>query len=175
MILAQIVAISANFAIGKDNKLLWHFSEDLKYFKSITTGKIMIMGRKTFDSFGSKPLPKRFHIVISRTPEQVNTSENVVAAKDLEEACKIAKQKIKDSGYPEEVMVIGGAEIYNQTLKSCDKLYITRINAKYDGDVFYPKAFTEIFKLSHTTPSTEHPNLITYEIWENRQSSSQKI
>lgn len=161
MILSQIVAIGENFAIGKDNKLLWHFPEDLKYFKTHTSGKIMIMGRKTYDSLG-KPLPKRYHIVISR---QIQNSEypNVHFVTTIQEAITFAKTKIGE--YPDEVMVVGGAEIYKQTREFCDLLYVTRIPGQYEGDTFYPANFTEGFSLKNRQLSEAHPGL-AYEVWQ---------
>lgn len=161
MILSQIVAIGENFAIGKDNKLLWHFPEDLKYFKTNTSGKIMIMGRKTFDSLG-KPLPKRFHIVISRNDIKSEWA-NVHFVKTIAEAVEFAKTKIGE--YPEEVMIVGGAEIYKQMREISNLLYVTRIPGKFDADTFYPANFTEGFSIKNSQPSLEHPGLV-YEIWE---------
>lgn len=161
MILSQIVATSENFAIGKDNKLLWHFPEDLKYFKAQTLGKIMIMGRKTYDSLG-KPLPKRFHIVISRTPLK-SEFPNVHFVQTIEEAIEFAKTKIGE--YPEEVMVVGGAEIYKQTRTQCDLLYVTRIPGQFEGDTFYSDNFNEGFSLRNRQMSEVHPGL-AYEIWQ---------
>lgn len=161
MILSQIVAIGENFAIGKDNKLLWHFSEDLKYFKTQTSGKVMIMGRKTYESLG-KPLPKRFHIVISRQP-QSSEFPNVHYVKTIDEAIAFAKTKIGE--YPEEVMIVGGSEIYKQTRLLCDLLYVTRIPGQYDGDTFYPFDFTDGFDLRNRQTSEVHPGL-AYEVWQ---------
>lgn len=160
MILSQIVATSENFAIGKDNKLLWHFPEDLKYFKTHTLGKIMIMGRKTYDSLG-KPLPKRFHIVISRTSLK-SDFPNVHFVTTIDEAIAFAQTKIGE--YPEEVMVVGGAEIYKQTRQQCDQLYVTRIPGQFEGDTFYPDNFSEGFSLRNRQMSEVHPGL-AYEIW----------
>ena len=160
MILSQIVAISENFAIGKDNKLLWHFPEDLKYFKTHTSGKIMIMGRKTYDSLG-KPLPKRFHIVISRS-EIKSEYPNVHFVKTVQEAIEFALTKIGE--YPEEVMIVGGAEIYLQTRLQCDLLYVTRIPGQFEGDTFYPANFTEGFSLKNRQMSEQHQGL-AYEVW----------
>lgn len=161
MILSQIVAISENFAIGKDNKLLWHFPEDLKYFKTQTLGKIMIMGRKTYDSLG-KPLPKRFHIVISRS-ELKSEFPNVHFVKTIDEAIAFAKNQIGE--YPDEVMIVGGAEIYQQTRLQCDLLYVTRIPGHFEGDTFYPANFNQGFILKNRQISEIHPGL-AYEIWE---------
>lgn len=161
MILSQIVAIGENFAIGKDNQLLWHFPEDLKYFKSQTVGKIMIMGRKTFDSLG-KPLPKRFHIVISRKPTKSDWP-NVQYVTSIDEAIAAAKPLVGQ--FPEEVMIVGGAEIYKQSLSICDRLYVTRIPGSYEADSFYPENYSNGFALKDRRNSQEHQGL-TYEIWE---------
>jgi dihydrofolate reductase len=166
LILNQIVAVAANLAIGKDNDLLWHYSEDLKFFKETTSNKIIIMGRKTFDSLlkpKGKPLPNRFHIVISRI-ESKSDFENVRFVKTIEEAYSTADMLIKLQGYAEDIFVIGGAEIYKQTMPDCQKLYVTRVNKPFDGDVFYSPAFQIDFTLESSRPSLEHPE-ITYEIW----------
>ncbi len=166
MILNQIVAVAANLAIGKDNDLLWHYSEDLKFFKETTSNKIIIMGRKTFDSLlkpKGKPLPNRFHIVISRY-EKKSEFENVRYVKTIEEAYATGDMLIKLRGYEENVFVIGGAEIYKQTMPDCQKLYITRINKAFEGDAFFTPAFQIDFARESSRPSLEHPE-ITYEVW----------
>lgn len=166
MILNQIVAVSSNLAIGKDNKLLWHYPEDLKFFKETTSNKIIIMGRKTFDSIlkpRGKPLPNRFHIVISRS-EQKSEFDHVRFVKTLDEAYATADMLIKLRNFPEDVFVIGGAEIYNQSLMDCHKLFITRINKDFDGDVFYSPAYQIHYTRESSRTSLEHPEL-TFEVW----------
>ena len=171
MILSQIAAISENFALGKDNQLLWHHPEDLKYFKEKTVGKIMIMGRKTFDSLG-KPLPKRFHIVITRQRLQPS-HPSVVYVQDVAGAIEIAKKLTEEKQYPNEVMVVGGAEIYRQTLDDCDFLYLTRIPGQFAADAYYPSQFETHFGLS-TTKVGEADPLLHYEVWAKRQTFSRK-
>lgn len=129
MTLSIIVAMSQNRVIGKDNKLPWHLSEDLKRFKKITMGHPIIMGRKTYESIG-RPLPGRENIVITRNPEF--KAEGVTIVHSLEEAVKRKDPK-------EELFIIGGAEIYKSALPQVDKLYITRIEKDFDGDVFFPE------------------------------------
>ncbi|MBC7458901.1 MAG: dihydrofolate reductase [Bdellovibrionaceae bacterium] len=166
MILNQIVAIAANLAIGKDNDLLWRYSEDLKFFKETTLNKIIIMGRKTFDSIlkpRGKPLPNRFHIVISRT-EHKSEFENVRYVKTLQEAYATSDMLIKLRNFPEDVFVIGGAEIYNQSLIDCQKLYITQVNKAFEGDVFYSPDYQIHFTRESFTTSLDHPEL-SYEVW----------
>ena len=131
MILSHIVAVSENEVIGHDNKLLWSFSEDLNYFKKRTTGKMMIMGRKTFDSLG-RPLPKRFHIVVSRTSIHSN-HESVKYVSSLKEAYTLAEKMASSGAWPEEVMIIGGGQIYKESLPDTDFIYLTRIPGQYDG------------------------------------------
>ncbi len=166
MILSQIVAFSENKAIGCDNKLLWHFSEDLKYFKEKTSGKILIMGRKTFDSLG-KPLPKRFHIVISRSQKKSDFKpgfESVIYVQTISEAYAQAEKLIEKNLWPSDVMICGGAEIYKQTVNDCDFLFLTRIPGHFTADAFYDIDFSKKFTKTHSTKSESVPDL-TYEIW----------
>lgn len=167
MILSHIVAVSENEVIGKDNDLLWHYSEDLNYFKKRTTGKIMIMGRKTFDSL-KKPLPKRFHIVISR--QNIDTPfENVKYVNSLSEAYRLAEKMTLSDQWPEEVMIVGGGQIYKESLKDADFLYITRIPGEYRGDTFYSLNLPADFKIAFSQFSTEVPGL-RYEIWSKERT-----
>ncbi len=166
MILSQIVAFSENKAIGRDNKLLWHYPEDLKYFKEKTSGKILIMGRKTFDSLG-KPLPKRFHIVISRTQKKSDFKpgfESVTYVQTISEAYSAAEKLIEQNLWPKEVMICGGSEIYKQTVNDCHFLFLTRIPGQFEADAFYDLDFTTHFTKTHSTKSESAPDLI-YEIW----------
>ena len=126
-----IAAVADGNAIGKDNALLWHISEDLKYFKKITSGHSIIMGRKTFESIG-RPLPGRKNIVVSRSPLD---RDDVEQAFDLESLLKSLSRKRK-----EEFFVIGGGSVYASALKYARKLYITRVYSKADGaDAFFPE------------------------------------
>lgn len=120
--------MAQNNVIGGDNKLLWHISEDLKHFKATTMGKPMIMGRKTFESFGGKPLPGRDHIVISRTPQA--DESRVFWVRTIDEA--IEKAATFNS---EEIIIVGGGEIYKQTMSMIDRLYITIVDRDYEGDI----------------------------------------
>jgi dihydrofolate reductase len=125
-----IVAASENNAIGKNNKLLWHLPNDLKYFKSVTTGHPIIMGRKTFESIG-KPLPNRLNIVVSRNPYE--SAENLIYSNSLQEAIRVALQK------DEEIFIIGGGEIYKQALPLAHKIHFTKVHTVIDGDTFFPE------------------------------------
>lgn len=162
MTLSQIAAVSENLALGKDNKLLWHYPEDLKHFKATTLGKIMIMGRKTFDSFGGKPLPKRIHIVISHQTRP--NSENVFYATSITAALQLAKQLIQEKSLPEEVMIIGGGQIYKESLPLCDTLYLTFVHGQYEADTFYPESYKQLFCQTRSQFIENNENL-RLEIW----------
>lgn len=128
--LTIIVAAGENDAIGKDNDLIWHLSNDLKRFKSLTSGHHIIMGRKTFESF-PKPLPNRTHIVITRQTDY-KAPVGVICVNSLEDAIDVAK---KDS----QPFIIGGGEIYKQAITLAHKLEITRVHATFeDADTFFP-------------------------------------
>jgi dihydrofolate reductase len=124
MTLSIIVAMANNRAIGKDNQLLWHLPEDLKYFKRITMGKPIVMGRKTFESIG-RPLPGRLNIVITR--QQDWQHEGVKVVNSIGDALVLAEAQSLIDG-KDEVMVIGGAEIYKTALAQADRLYLKRVD-----------------------------------------------
>jgi dihydrofolate reductase len=172
LILSHIVAVSENGVIGKDNKLLWNFPEDMNYFKKRTSGKIMIMGRKTFDSFG-KPLSKRFHIVISRNVMD-STHEMVKYVSSLREAYVLAEKMTLLNSWPEEVMIVGGGQIYKESRADTDFIYLTRIPGKYDGDITYELPLPKIFGLAYSQFSDLHPGL-RYEIWSKTQTVAEEI
>ncbi len=165
---SQIAAISENFALGKDNRLLWHFSEDLKFFKSMTQNKVMIMGRKTFQSF-PKPLPGRHHVVISRSTME-STSELVHFVTSIDGAFEKAKELVRRFNLGSELMVCGGAEIYKETLSQSDFLYLTRIKGTFEADAFYPNPFHMNFALSMSRKSELHPGQFVWETWSKTQS-----
>lgn len=123
-----IAAIGRNNEIGFDNKLLWNIPEDMRHFKNYTMGKVLIMGRKTFVSIGSKPLPGRKCIVISTQ----DLNGMAIRAGNVDDALSI------DYCYP-ELVVIGGASIYRQTIDRADKLVITHIDSEFKADTFFPK------------------------------------
>ncbi|MCX6816080.1 MAG: type 3 dihydrofolate reductase [Candidatus Aenigmarchaeota archaeon] len=127
MIISIIVALGKNNVIGSDNKLPWRLKADMKKFVSLTTGKPVIMGRKTFESIG-RPLKNRTNIILTRTDYAV---EDAVVVSSIDEALKAAHGS-------EEVMIIGGASIYEQFLPLADRLYITYVDCNADGDAFFP-------------------------------------
>ena len=128
MIVSMVVAIAENNAIGKNNQLLWYLPADLKHFRVITTGHTVIMGRKTYDSVG-KPLPNRRNIIITR---QDMTIEGCEVVKSIEEALALSSSE-------EEVFIVGGAEIYKQSMHLTDRIYLTIVHQKFDGDSFFPE------------------------------------
>ncbi|HEB26545.1 MAG TPA: dihydrofolate reductase [Porticoccus sp.] len=142
--LSLIVAMAKNRAIGLNNTLPWHLPEDLKYFKSVTMGKPIVMGRKTFDSIG-RPLPGRLNIVITRNSEWKHPGVKI--ASSIQQAMSIAEEQREAeqdegegvSAEAQEVMVIGGEEIYRTAIDLADRLYITRVQATVQGDAFFPE------------------------------------
>jgi dihydrofolate reductase len=128
MLISLVVAVAANNAIGKNNQLLWHLPADLKHFKQVTTGHTVFMGRKTFQSIG-KPLPNRRNIVISKS---VTAIEGCEVLPSLEEALLLADKH-------EELMVIGGATIYNLALPKANRIYLTRVHHEFEADTFFPE------------------------------------
>lgn len=136
MKLAIIVAAAKNGVIGNNNQLPWHLPQDLKYFKSVTLGKPVIMGRKTYESIG-RPLPGRTNIVVTRSSDW--QADGVVVVNSLEQALSEAHRVIESSALPAtEAMVIGGAEIYRSALPLVDRIYLTRVDVDVDGDAFFP-------------------------------------
>ena len=128
--LSLIVAVSRNNVIGKDNGLIWHLPDDLKHFKELTTGKTIIMGRKTFDSLG-RVLPNRKHVVITRSGMD-NDNENVEVVNDVSDIQKYVDDE-------NENFLIGGATMYALLIDKVSKMYITRINQDFTGDAYFPK------------------------------------
>jgi dihydrofolate reductase len=182
-----IAAVADNGAIGKDNDLLWHIAEDMKYFRRTTTGNPVVMGFRTFLSIG-RPLPKRVNIVIS-TRSWADVPEGVIVARSLEEAYslveKAAKSKVNDAAVdvevsekkvagsadggretePGRIFIMGGGETYRKALPTADKLYITHVHtAIEDADTFFPVIDPVIWEEESATPSATDPETgYTYE------------
>ncbi len=155
-----IVAVDEDWGIGKNGSLLTHIPADMAYFKQMTTGNIVIMGRKTFESLpGQKALPDRANIVITR--DETFTAEDVTVAHSIKDALKIClnmcwgvvTKKANGVPGPIDVFVIGGGEIYKQLLDICETVYVTRIRKTYDADTFFP----------NLEKDTEHWRLVTEE------------
>ena len=135
-----LVAFDENRAIGKNNELIWHLPADLKRFKSLTTGHVIVMGRKTYDSIG-KPLPNRTTIVISRNPDlQI---EGVICTCSMEEAILKAKSLSR-----EEIFIVGGAEIYKLSLAVADQILVTQLHDIFEGDTFFPEIVADQWEVT---------------------------
>ena len=166
MIISLLVAAAENNAIGKNNQLLWHLPNDMKYFKNTTWAMPLIMGRKTFESIGSKPLAGRQNIVITRQMDW--HFDGTIPAKDLETAFEIIEQMdVK------ELFVIGGGEIYRQVIDQAHRVYMTRVHAEFEADVFFPvineKVWTLISNLDQ--PADEkHAYAYSFQLWERKNN-----
>lgn len=165
MITSIIVAASENNVIGKDNRLPWHLPADLKYFKNTTWAMPIIMGRRTFESIG-KPLPGRHNIVITRNKDYNADGATVVG--NLNDAVKAA-----ESNDVNEFFIIGGAELFNTTMDQAQRIYLTRVHANIEGDVFFPALNKEEWKLvSEKNMEADGKNEydLSFQVWEKRNS-----
>lgn len=140
MSISMIVAHDSKRAIGKGNQIPWHIPDDLKFFKTMTIGKTIVMGRKTFESMGCKPLPNRRNIVLSRSVDKLY--KNVI---QFDTASRISEMSKTD-----EIFIIGGAELYAQFINLADKMYVTEIHKDIGGDVFFPPIDENRFMLAST-------------------------
>jgi dihydrofolate reductase len=154
MNISIIVAIASNYAIGKDNDLLWHISKDLKRFKELTNGHYIVMGKKTYFSLPKRPLPNRVNMVITDVPgEQI---DDCLMAYSIEDAIS----KMDQEG---ENFIIGGGSIYRQFMPYADKLYITRVHKDFDADTFFPEISLDEWKLIEKQEVNDDPqNDFTY-------------
>lgn len=141
MILSAIVAVGENNEIGKDNDLLWRLPNDMRFFRTTTSGHAVIMGRKTLESFG-KPLKNRENIVITRSQDY--QTEGVHITHNLQEAIELAR-----SMGEEEAFLLGGGQIYAEGLKFCDRLYLTQVHGTFEADTFFPAIKEEEWKEIH--------------------------
>ena len=158
--ISLIVAASEKNAIGINNQLLWHLPNDLKFFKNKTWGMVVIMGRKTFEAV-NKPLPGRVNIVITKQENWM--AENVWVAKDLDDALKQAA-----TTNCKEIFIIGGGEIYRQSMEMADKIYMTRVHAEMDGDTFFPVIDESKWQLKENldfTSDEKHAYPYSFQTW----------
>ena len=165
MKIAAIVAMTPNRVIGADNRIPWYLPADLKYFKKVTTGHPVIMGRKCFESIG-RPLPKRTNIVLSKNPFFIATG--IVRATSPEDALLDAQIAAKEAG-TDTIFVIGGAEIYKLFWDQTDLLYLTEVHTDAEGDVYFPEVKDSEWKLiSSEFKEAEGKNEFgaTYKIYE---------
>ena len=138
MTITLIAAAAENNALGKDNDLVWHLPDDFKRFKAITSGHFIVMGRKTFESF-PKPLPNRTHVIITRQ-KNYQVPEGCLVVTSIEEALQLCPQD-------EEVFIIGGGEIYKQSIEIADKIELTRVHTEAEADTFFPEINFKNWKL----------------------------
>ena len=134
-VISHVVAMSNNNVIGVNNKLPWQLKDDLEHFKEYTTGKIIIMGRKTFESIG-RPLPNRQNYVISSNLREI---DGISIFQNLENAIIAAKKYNKDLDSAQEIAIIGGGYLFRDSINYFNKLVLTRVDCEIDGDVYYPK------------------------------------
>lgn len=157
--ISLMVAHDPNRVIGKDNQLPWHIPEDLAYFKKHTIGKGIVMGRNTYESIG-RPLPKRRNIVVTRNPEY--RADGIDVVHTLNEAVRLAEEQ------HEEVMVIGGEQIFRTILPQADRLYITLIKKEFDGDTFFPEYGPEWTVVSESEEQVSGDIRFVYRVFERK-------
>lgn len=164
MLISLVVAASDNNVIGKGNALPWHLPDDMKHFRALTDGHVMIMGRKTFDSIG-KALPNRKNIVITR--QEIDPAAGCDVVHSLEEALALAR-----STGAEEAFIIGGGEIYAQALPLADRVYLTRVHTTIDGDAYFPAIdmhqWEKTEKHEHA-PDPKHTFAFTFTLLERKK------
>ena len=161
MTISLVVAASENNAIGKHNQLIWHLPNDLKFFKNTTWGFPVIMGRKSFESV-NKPLPGRTNIVITTNPDW--KAETVIVVDNLKDAIQKAAETNS-----KQIFIIGGGEIYKQSMDIADSIYITRVHADLQGDTFFPVIDKSKWKLTSNQDfeaDEKHAYSYSFQIWE---------
>lgn len=161
MLISLVVAASTNNAIGKDNQLLWKLPNDMKYFKNVTWGMPVVMGRKSFDSLG-KPLRGRKNIILTR---QSNWDvEGTIPVKSIDDASFLVKNMdVK------EMMVIGGGEVFRMVFEKAKRIYLTRVDAILEGDTFFPEVDPKIWKLvskKDHEADEKHKYNYSFQVWE---------
>jgi dihydrofolate reductase len=166
MLISLIVAASSNNAIGRNNELLWHLPIDLKFFKNTTWALPVIMGRKTFESVGSKPLTGRTNIIVSRQEGLTSQYDNVWFATSLEEAIEHAK-KLETK----EIMIAGGAQIYEQALPIANRIYLTRVHVHLEADAFFPEFSVDEWDLTRNSDfeaNEKHAYSFSIQQWDKK-------
>jgi len=165
MIKSLVVAASTNNAIGKDNKLLWNLPSDLRFFKNVTWAMPVLMGRKSFDSLGNKPLNGRINIVL--TSSKFLKHEGIVVVNKIKNAEFFAKE----NDY-KELMILGGGHVYAQTIDDADKIYMTRVHHVFeDADTFFPVIDEKKWKLVSNEDhfkDDKHAYDYSFQLWERR-------
>ncbi|MFZ6045810.1 dihydrofolate reductase [Pseudomonas sp. CR3202] len=164
--LCLIAALAQNRVIGRDNQLPWHLPADLKHFKAMTLGKPIIMGRKTWDSLG-RPLPGRLNLVVSRQSDLVLEGAEVFPS--LEAAIERAEAWAREVEV-EELMLIGGAQLYAEGLALADRLYLTQVELAPEGDAWFPEVSQQDWRLASSIEheATEQSPAYAFQVWEKR-------
>lgn len=163
MNITLVVAASENNAIGLNNQLLWHLPKDMRFFKNTTWGMPILMGRKTFESMGSKPLNGRLNIIITRNKNWV--SEDVTVVHTMEEAIALATKFSYN-----ELLIIGGGEIYEMALPIAQKIWLTRVHTTIEGDVYFPtlNADWEMVSSTQNAADEKHKFSFDFECWKRK-------
>ena len=172
MIISLIAAASTNNVIGKEGKLLWHLPNDMKFFKNTTWGMPVVMGRKTYESLAGEPLPGRFNFVITRNKDWNPHNERAKVVDSLEEAVRAARQT--DC---KETFIIGGGQVYEESMALADRIYMTRVHTVVEGDAWFPVIDEKRWKMvSHQDfPADEkHAFAYSFQVWEPTYSSREK-
>jgi dihydrofolate reductase len=154
LIVSQIAAMAKNRVIGTENSLPWDIPEDMKFFRAKTKGHVLVVGRKTFESFGGA-LPNRIHFIVTRNKDYQPKHKDCFVCTSVEEAITKAKEVAQSRG-DDELFVIGGGEIYKQALPLSDRIYLTEIDMDADGDTIFPE-FGNEFELVHDDPREGPP------------------
>jgi dihydrofolate reductase len=164
MIISLIAAASTNNVIGKENKLVWHLPNDMKFFKNTTWGMPVIMGRKTYETLAGEPLPGRYNFVVTRNKDWDPHNAKVKVAVGLGQAFDLAR-----ATDCKECFVIGGGEIYTAAMPLADKIYLTRVHAVVDGDAYFPVIDEQRWEMvSHLDfqADEKHAYAYSFQVWE---------
>lgn len=167
MIISLIVAASTNNVIGKDNRLLWSLPNDMKFFKNTTWGMPVVMGRKTFDALKGEPLPGRFNFVITRNRSWDPRREKVTVVASLAQAIQAAK-----GTDCKETFVIGGGQIYAESMSIADKIYMTRVHTVLEGDTWFPVIDEKEWVLTDNRDfpaDDKHAYAYSFQVWERKK------
>jgi dihydrofolate reductase len=167
MIISLIVAASTNNVIGKDNKLLWHLPNDMKFFKNTTWGMPVIMGRKTYDALAGQPLPGRFNYVITRNKDWKPGNEKAQVVDTLAKAIHAAEET--DC---KEAFVIGGGQIYAEAMSIADRIYMTRVHTVVEGDTVFPVIDEREWRLTSDMDfpvDEKHAFAYSFQVWERKK------
>ncbi|MEP7277135.1 MAG: dihydrofolate reductase [Bacteroidota bacterium] len=164
MIVTLVAAASENNVIGMKNKLVWNLPNDTRFFKNTTWSMPVIMGRKTFESLGNKPLNGRFNIVISRHPEQLQPAGPIETAGSLEQAIQLA-----GTTDAKEAFIVGGGKVYAEALPLANRIVLTRVHANVEGDAFFPVFSEKEWRLLSNMDfeaDDKHQYAYSFQVWE---------